>query len=94
MPKITAAEISGLRLAIPGHNIYLQIPADIHSKYKANLEENILKLGNEINTLEARLRNPKYVERAPKELVEETRNQLETKEDLLAKMKDELQLVA
>ena len=94
VPKITAAEISGLRLAIPGHNIYLQIPADIHSKYKANLEENILKLGNEINTLEARLRNPKYVERAPKELVEETRNQLETKEDLLAKMKDELQLVA
>ncbi len=94
VPKITASEISGLRLAIPGHNIYLQIPAEIHAKYKSNLEENILKLGNEINTLEARLRNPKYVERAPKELVEETRQQLETKEDLLAKMKDELNLVA
>jgi len=93
VPQIKIEEIGGLRLAVPGHNIYLQIPEEIHAKYKAQLEENILKVGQEINTLEARLRNPKYVERAPKELVEETRNQLETKEELLAKMKDELKLV-
>ncbi len=93
VPQIKIEEIGGLRLAVPGHNIYLQIPEEVHAKYKAQLEENILKVGQEINTLEARLRNPKYVERAPKELVEETRNQLETKEELLAKMKDELKLV-
>jgi valyl-tRNA synthetase len=93
VPQIKIEEIGGLRLAVPGHNIYLQIPEEIHAKYKAQLEENILKVGQEINTLEARLRNPKYVERAPKELVAETRSQLETKEELLAKMKDELKLV-
>jgi valyl-tRNA synthetase len=71
----------------------LQIPEEIHKKYKANLEEHILKLGAEINTLEARLRNPKYVEKAPKELVEETRSSLATKEELLGKMKAELELV-
>ena len=93
VPQIKVEEAKGLRLAIPGHNIYLQIPEDIHKKYKANLEDRILKLGQEINTLEARLRNPKYVEKAPKELVEETRNRLEEKNGLIAKMKAELELV-
>ena len=52
-----------------------------------------MKLGAEINTLEARLRNPKYVEKAPKELVDETRNSLDEKSRLLEKMKAELELV-
>lgn len=93
VPQIKVTEAKGLRLAIPGHNVYLQIPEDIHKKYKANLEDRILKLGAEINTLEARLRNPKYVEKAPKELVEETKNSLEEKNSLIAKMKAELELV-
>jgi valyl-tRNA synthetase len=93
VPQIDVTEAKGLRLAIAGHNIYLQIPEDIHKKYKANLEDRILKLGAEINTLEARLRNPKYVEKAPKELVDETRNSLDEKSRLLEKMKAELELV-
>lgn len=93
VPQIDVTEAKGLRLAIAGHNIYLQIPEDIHKKYKSNLEERILKLGAEINTLEARLRNPKYVEKAPKELVDETRNSLDEKSRLLEKMKAELELV-
>ena len=82
-----------MRLAVPGHNIYLQIPEKILEKYKENLEERILKLGLEINTLNARLDNPRYVEKAPKELVDETREQLETKQNLLEKMKAELELI-
>ena len=93
VPQVSTDELSGLRLAIPGHNIYLQIPEDILNKYKANLEQRILKLGQEINTLEARLSNPHYVEKAPKELVGETRDQLKTKQSLLEKMKAELQLI-
>ena len=93
VPQIDVTEAKGLRLAIAVHNIYLQIPEDIHKKYKSNLEERILKLGAEINTLEARLRNPKYVEKAPKELVDETRNSLDEKSRLLEKMKAELELV-
>ena len=93
VPKVPTEELSGLRLAIPGHNVYLQIPEDILNKYKQNLEDRILKLGQEINTLNARLDNPRYVEKAPKELVEETRDQLATKQSMLEKMKAELKLI-
>ena len=93
VPKVPTEELSGLRLAIPGHNVYLQIPEDILNKHKQNLEDRILKLGQEINTLNARLDNPRYVEKAPKELVEETRDQLATKQSMLEKMKAELSLI-
>ena len=93
VPKLNAEEISGMRLAIPGHNIYLQIPEEILTEYKENLEDRILKVGQEINTLERRLDNPRYVEKAPKELVEETREALKTKQTQLEKMKAELQLI-
>ncbi len=93
VPKVPTEELSGLRLAIPGHNVYLQIPEDILNKHKQNLEDRILKLGQEINTLNARLDNPRYVEKAPKELVDETRDQLATKQTMLEKMKAELKLI-
>ena len=93
VPKVPTEELSGLRLAIPGHNVYLQIPEDILNKHKQNLENRILKLGQEINTLNTRLDNPRYVEKAPKELVEETRDQLATKQSMLEKMKAELSLI-
>ena len=93
VPPINLDGIKGLRLAVKDHNIYLQIPEDIHKKYKANLEDRILKLGREIETLEARLRSPNYVEKAPKELVEETRNTLAEKQDLLGKMKAEFEYI-
>ena len=94
VPQINGQEASGLRLAIQNHNnIYLQIPEDIHAKYKANLEDRILKLGREINTLQARLDNPRYVEKAPTELVEESRLALHDKQKLLDNMKAELELV-
>jgi valyl-tRNA synthetase len=94
IPEIQPEEAHGLHLAIAGHpNIYLEIPADIHAKYKANLEERILSLGKEIEVLEARLRNPNYVKKAPKELVDETKQQLATKQQLLDDMKAEFELV-
>ncbi len=94
VPEIKPEDAKGLHLAIAGHpNIYLEIPEGIHAKYKANLEDRILKLGQEINTLEARLRNPNYVKKAPKELVDETKSQLETKSKLLEDMKAEFALV-
>ena len=94
VPQIEGQTATGLRLAIQNHNnIYLQIPEDIHAKYKANLEDRILKLGREINTLQARLDNPRYVEKAPTELVEESRLALHDKQKLLDNMKAELELV-
>ena len=94
VPEIKPEDAKGLHLAIADHpNIYLEIPADIHAKYKANLEERILSLGKEIDVLETRLSNPNYVKKAPKELVDETKQQLETKQHLLDDMKAEFELV-
>lgn len=93
VPKIDAEAATGLHLAINNHNIYIQIPEDIHAKYKSNLEDRILKMGQEVITLEKRLDSPNYVTKAPKELVEETRRSLAEKKELLEKMKAELELV-
>lgn len=93
VPKINLEDAKGLHLAIHNHNVYIDIPKDIHEKYKSNLEERILKMGQEITTLEKRLDSPNYVTKAPKELVEETRKSLSEKKELLAKMKSELELI-
>ena len=61
---------------------------DIHEKYKSNLEDRVLKMGQEITTLEKRLDSPNYVTKAPKELVEETRRSLTEKKELLDKDPD------
>ena len=91
VPKINAEDAAGLHLAVHNHNIYIQIPKDIHEKYKHNLEDRVLKMNQEILTLEKRLDSPNYVTKAPKELVEETRKTLLEKRELLKKMKAELE---
>jgi valyl-tRNA synthetase len=48
---------------------------------KARLEKVLGKLGKELGGLRGRLNNPKFVESAPEEVVEETREALAAKED-------------
>ncbi len=91
VPQIEQENAKGLHLAIHNHNVYLDIPKDVHEKYKHNLEDRILKMNQEILTLEKRLDSPNYVTKAPKELVAETRQSLSDKQDLLEKMKSELE---
>jgi valyl-tRNA synthetase len=51
---------------------------------RAQLEEAIVKLGKDIGALKGRLSNKGYVDRAPEKLVNETREQLASKEAELA----------
>ncbi|MCL1839649.1 valine--tRNA ligase [Candidatus Saccharibacteria bacterium] len=83
----------GMRIALPNREIYLDIDEQTLKEYKQNLENNILKLGAEINTLETRLRNPNYRDKAPKELVEETQKHLEQKQTTMQRLKNELTLI-
>ena len=83
----------GMRIALENREIYLDIDTETLQKYKQNLEDNILKLGEQINTLEARLRNPSYAKKAPKELVEETEQQLAEKQTTLDRLKNQLTLI-
>ncbi len=54
---------------------------------KARLEKTLEKLSKEIGGLKGRLNNPKFVESAPDDVVEDTREQLAQKEDEAAKLK-------
>ncbi|MBN9887328.1 valine--tRNA ligase [Salipiger abyssi] len=57
---------------------------------KARLEKGIAKLAKELGGLRGRLKNPKFIESAPEEVVEETRDNLAAREEEEAKLKDAL----
>ena len=80
-----------LHLALSGHDLYLDAPDEVIAKYRDELEQKILSIGRELDGLNARMMNPAYVERAPAELVKETRDAISDKEKLLAKMKEQVE---
>lgn len=83
----------GLRLAIANHELYLDVPERVIIDYKDELENKILAIGRELDNLNARMMNPRYVEKAPAGLVRETRNSIAEKEGLIEKMKSQLNII-
>ncbi len=61
---------------------------------KDRLEKSLQKLGKEIGGMKGRLGNPKFVESAPDEVVEETRANLAAREDEAAKLNEALARLA
>jgi valyl-tRNA synthetase len=84
---------SGLRVPVPNHELYLDIPQADLDHHRRTLESRIMGLGREIDTLNLRLDQPRYIKKAPKSLVKQTRDQLAEKQALLQKLKDELTLI-
>lgn len=80
----------GIRLALSNHEVYLDVPEKVVSEYKNALHERILAVGRELNTLNARMMNPNYVNKAPASLVKETRDAISEKEQLIERLKGEL----
>ena len=95
VPSIAATNGSprGLRLALAGHDVYLDVPDDVISEYKNELETKILSVGRELDSLNSRMMNPAYVERAPAVLVKETRDAIDEKEKLIKRMKEQLESI-
>lgn len=83
----------GIRLALPNREVYLDVPEEVVVSYKDALVERILAVGKELNLLNARMMNPRYVEKAPAKLVKETRDQIKEKETMIAKLKRELEVI-
>lgn len=83
----------GIRLALANHEVYLDVPEKVVSEYKESLTERILAVGKELDTLNLRMTNPNYVQKAPKELVAETQKAIESKAALIARLKQELQVI-
>ena len=61
---------------------------------KARLEKVLGKLAKELGGLRGRLNNPKFVESAPEDVVEEARENLSQREEEEAKIKDALARLA
>ena len=95
VPEVKSCEGQprGLRLALPGTELYLDVPEKIVKEYRTSLEQRILAVGRELDALNARMMNPNYVEKAPAQLVKETRDAISEKEDLIARLKLELNVI-
>ncbi|MDO4742309.1 MAG: class I tRNA ligase family protein, partial [Candidatus Saccharibacteria bacterium] len=83
----------GLRIALANHELYLDVPEEIISKYRETLTERILAVGRELDALNARLLNPNYVNRAPAALVKETKDAILEKEKLISRLKTQLEII-
>ena len=83
----------GLRLALANHEIYLDVPEKVVQAYRDDLTEKILSVGRELDALNLRMANPNYVNKAPEHLVKETKDQIKEKEQLITRLKQELDLI-
>lgn len=86
-PKVqscSTAVLKGLKILIP-------LPKELQEKEKSRLEKELEKQRGQISSLEAKLSNPSFTERAPQELVENTKKALkeaQTKEiEITSKLK-------
>lgn len=83
----------GLRLAASGREAWLDVDEKTLYEHQANLEARIQAVRRQVKNLETRLANKAYVEKAPKQLVEETKRQLKDKNALLDKLLLELKVL-
>lgn len=84
----------GLRLAASGREAWLDVDADTLYEHQTNLEVRLAEARQFVTTLEGRLSNPRYVEKAPAHLVEESRKQLDEKKLLVEQLARELDVLS
>ncbi len=83
----------GLRLANCGREAWLDISAETLYEHQTNLEMRLVETRTQIKTLEARLANESYVSKAPANLVDESREQLDQKKTLVERLQHELEVI-
>ncbi len=82
-------------IPVPGGAFALPLEGIIDvAEEKARLQKTLDKLGKELGGLKGRLSNPKFVESAPEDVVEETRENLAAREDEAAKLRAALARLA
>lgn len=84
----------GLRLPNSGREAWLDVSADTLYEHQTNLEARLAEAHGAIKNLEARLANNAYVEKAPANLIEDTRQQLESKKALAEALEQELTVLS
>ncbi len=87
------AQARGLRLANSGREAWLDISAKTLKKHQSNLKTRLTETQTQIKRLEDRLTNEKYIAKAPAELVDESRTQLQQQQALVARLIHELEVI-
>lgn len=83
----------GLRLAASGRDAWLDVSDETLYEHQTNLEKRLVAARNDAAKLEARLANERYTSQAPAHLVEESRQQLASKQALIERLVKELQVI-
>lgn len=83
----------GLRLPNSGRDAWLDVSAETLSEHQTNLEARLATTHKDIQALEGRLKNANYLAKAPAELVEESKKQLEEKQALATRLVQELEIL-
>lgn len=83
----------GLRLAASNREAWLDVDEDTLYEHQHNLEQRLAETRQFVNTLEKRLSNEGYLQKAPAHLVEESRKDLEAKKQLIVRLETELSVI-
>lgn len=83
----------GLRLAASGRDAWLDIDEATLYEHQSNLERRLAEAHQDVHSLEGRLSNAGYIEKAPAELVDATRKDLEAKKQLVERLENELRAI-
>jgi valyl-tRNA synthetase len=87
------AQPSGVRLAVPNREAWLQVDADTLYEHQTKLELRLVACRDAVSRLQGRLENASYVKSAPTKVVEETRTQLAEQLGLEKKLIRELEVI-
>lgn len=94
LKDVTAVDQArGLRLATSGREAWLDVSDEMLYEHQSNLEVRLAEARADVKALSARLDNESYVSKAPAALVEESKQQLEQKKALIARLENELQVL-
>lgn len=84
---------SGLRLAVPNREAWLQIDADALYEHQTKLESRLAETRERVHTLQLRLDNEGYVKSAPAAIVNQTRDELNEQLELESRLQNELSVL-
>lgn len=83
----------GLRLAVAKHEAWLDIDADTLYEHQNKLEVRLAHCREQIARLKARLANKSYTNGAPKQIVDQTRSQLQDQQTIQTRLMRELKVI-
>lgn len=87
-------QASGLRLAVPNREAWLQVDEKTLYEHQNKLENRLAECRELVHKLQMRLDNKSYVDHAPTEVVNQTRDQLNEQLELEGRLQRELQVLS